>query len=129
MRIHACAASVIITALALSIGGTAAAQARLSAATPSANATASGVRALTLTFAEAINEQLSGVDIVMTAMPGMSHHKPMKISGFKTALGADRKTLTMALPRALPAGTYKVTWRAVSADGRRAEGSYGFSAK
>ncbi|MET0238531.1 MAG: copper resistance protein CopC, partial [Sphingobium sp.] len=41
----------------------------------------------------------------------------------------DGKTLTVTLPRALPVGTYKLDWHAVTADTHRIEGSYAFSVK
>ncbi|QXQ05995.1 copper resistance protein CopC [Sphingosinicellaceae bacterium] len=101
----------------------------LVSAVPPAGATAANVRSLTLNFSDRVIDTVSGVEMVMTAMPGMASHQPMKIAGFKTALSADGKALAIALPRALPAGTYKVTWHAVSSDNQSAEGSYSFSAK
>jgi methionine-rich copper-binding protein CopC len=122
-------AASTLAALALIGSGTAFAHAKLVSSTPAANAKASNVRSLTLTFSEAVVEKLSGVEIVMTGMPGMADHAPMKVSGFKTALGADRKTMTITLPRALPAGAYDLKWHAITADTHRIEGSYSFSVK
>lgn len=116
--------------LALLAPGTAAwAQATLVKAMPAANATASNVKTLSLSFSDRLVEAQSGVEIVMTGMPGMANHAPMKVSGFKTALAPDGKSLTLILPRALPAGTYRLSWHGVGSDGRRSEGSYGFSVK
>lgn len=123
---------LVATALAaLSLMGSSAAfaHAKLVSATPAAEAKVSAVESLTLTFSEALVEKLSGVEIVMTGMPGMANHAPMKVSGFTSKLGADGKTLTLTLPRALPAGSYDVTWHAVTADTHRIEGSYSFSVK
>jgi methionine-rich copper-binding protein CopC len=122
-------AASTLAALALISSGTAFAHAKLVSSTPAANAKASNVRSLSLTFSEAVVEKLSGVEIVMTGMPGMADHAPMKVSGFKTALGADHKTMTITLPRALPAGTYDLKWHAVTTDTHRIEGSYSFSVK
>ena len=129
MRTKSRVVSAVIAVLALATSGTAFARATLLSSTPAANATASGVRSLTLNFSERVVEKLSNIEIVMTAMPGMSHHRLMKIAGFKTALSADGKAMLISLPRALPAGQYQVTWHAVSGDSERAEGSYNFSAK
>lgn len=124
--------SITVSALAaigLVTSGAAFARAKLVSATPAASAKASKVLALTLTFSEAVTDKQSGVEIVMTSMPGMAHHAPMKVSGFKTALSADRKTMSITLPRALPAGTYDVKWHAVTADTQKGEGVYSFTAK
>ncbi|MFT3965989.1 MAG: copper homeostasis periplasmic binding protein CopC [Sphingobium sp.] len=122
-------AASALAALALMGSSAAFAHARLVSSAPAANTQASNVRALSLTFSEGLVEKLSGVEIVMTGMPGMTNHAPMKVSGFKTALGADGKTLTVTLPRALPAGSYDLKWHAVTADTHRIEGSYSFSVK
>jgi methionine-rich copper-binding protein CopC len=122
-------AASALAALALAASGTAFAHAKLLSSTPAADAKASNVKSLSLSFSEALVEKLSGVDLVMTGMPGMANHDPMKVSGFKTALGTDGKTLTITLPRALPAGTYSLTWHAVTADTHRIEGSYAFTVK
>ncbi|MET0239941.1 MAG: copper homeostasis periplasmic binding protein CopC [Sphingobium sp.] len=129
MRILPSIAAFTMAAAAIATSGAALAHANLVASTPAPNAKASGVRTLSLTFSEAVVETLSGVKIVMTGMPGMANHDPMKVSGFQTALGADGKTLTVTLPRALPVGTYKLDWHAVTADTHRIEGSYAFSVK
>jgi copper resistance protein C len=129
MRTKPSIISALMAVFALATSGAGFARAALSSSTPAANTVTSSVKGLKLSFSEHIDEKQSGVEIVMTAMPGMANHQAMKIAGFKTALGADGKTLTVSLPRALPAGTYKLTWHAVSDDGQRAEGSYSFSAK
>lgn len=124
--------SITVSALAaigLVTGGAALARAKLVSASPAAGAKVSNVRALTLTFSEAVADKQSGVEMVMTSMPGMTHHAPMKVSGFKTTISADRKTMSIVLPRALPAGTYDVKWRAVTADTQKGEGVYSFSVK
>jgi hypothetical protein len=54
---------------------------------------------------------MSGVDVVMTGMPGMDHHEPMKMTGVKSSLAPDGVTLVAKLPRALPAGTRQLARR------------------
>jgi methionine-rich copper-binding protein CopC len=101
----------------------------LVAAVPTAQATVTAPRQITLTFSEAVAVPPSSVALVMTAMPGMAHHDPMKVTGFATSLSDGGKTLQAILPRALPAGTYRLTWQAGSSSGEMADGAYSFSVK
>jgi methionine-rich copper-binding protein CopC len=121
--------SALFALLAIGFSGTAIARTTLLSTTPAAEASASGVRSLTLTFSDRVAENSAGVEIVMTAMPGMSNHQAMKIVGFKSAMAADGKAMSITLPRALPAGTYKVSWHAVASDGQPLKGQYAFSVK
>lgn len=111
-------------ALLLAIPGIAQAQPRLLSATPADKATVSKPTRLSLTFSEPLVAPLTGIDLVMTAMPGMAGHEPMPITGFQTTV-SDR-TVLATLPRALPAGTYLLRWHAAGADRQRGEGSYSF---
>jgi methionine-rich copper-binding protein CopC len=122
-------AASALAALALVVSPAALAHATLLSSSPAADARTSNVKTLLLTFSESLVEKMSGVDLVMTGMPGMANHSPMKVSGFKTALDADGKTMSITLPRALPAGSYSLTWHAVTADTHRIEGSFAFSVK
>jgi methionine-rich copper-binding protein CopC len=73
---------------------------------------------------------LSGLEIVMTGMPGMAdHHPAMKIAGVKVAPSADRKTLIATLPRPLAPGTYDINWHAVGADTHRMTGKVSFTVR
>lgn len=98
-------------------------------ATPAPGGTASKVTQASLAFSEQLVPQLSGIDLVMTGMPGMANHAPMKIAGFKTSVSDDGKTLTAAFPRALPAGNYTLDWHAVSVDTHRVTGKFTFTAR
>ncbi|MFC3175429.1 copper resistance protein CopC [Novosphingobium bradum] len=121
-------AALGLAALALfAIPGAALAQPRLVAATPAANATVSRPTVLRLTFSETLAAPLSGVDLVMTGMPGMASHAPMPIRGFTTATAGP--VLTVTLPRPLPAGSYQLKWHAAAADQQRVEGSYAFTVR
>jgi methionine-rich copper-binding protein CopC len=123
-------ALALLAFLLLTTGGTALADARLVTAKPADGATASNVRALSLSFSEAVVDKQSGVDLVMTSMPGMAAHQPMKVSGFQTVLAADGRTLTITLPRALPVGSYSIGWHAVAANGgAKSEGNTIFSVR
>ena len=97
---------------------------RLVSSTPAAEATVSKPGKIALNFSEQLVAPLTGIELTMTAMPGMANHKPMPVTGFKTEVKG--KTLTATLPRPLPNGTYLVKWHAVAADQHRIEGSFSF---
>lgn len=122
----------LIAAAALSLAilpGAALAHSKLVSSSPAANATVSKPTKLTLTFSEKFLAPMSGVELVMTGMPGMADHPPMPIKGFKTALASDGKTMVVTLPRALPAGDYDLKWHIVGADQHKMEGGYSFKVK
>jgi methionine-rich copper-binding protein CopC len=102
---------------------------KLLSSSPAANATVAKPTKLSLTFSEKLLAPLSSVELVMTGMPGMADHAPMPIKGFKTAVEGDGKTMVVTLPRALPAGSYDLSWHIVGADQHRLEGKYAFSVK
>lgn len=116
-------------ALAAVIPGAALAHPKLLAASPAANATVAKPTKLSLTFSEKLLAPMSNVELVMTSMPGMANHAPMPIKGFKTSVEGDGKTLSVALPRALPAGTYDLKWHVVAADQHKVEGQHSFTVK
>ncbi|KQM19277.1 copper resistance protein CopC [Novosphingobium sp. Leaf2] len=121
-------ALAVIAAVAISaIPVIALAQPHLVASTPAAETSVEKPTAITLRFSEKLAPAVSGLDITMTAMPGMANHAPMKVAGF-TAQVAEN-TITVALPRALPAGTYSITWRAAGLDGQPAQGDFGFAVR
>ena len=119
-----------LTAFAVTaLPGAAMARAELVSASPAANATVVKPTKLTLRFSEKLLAPMSGVELVMTGMPGMADHPPMPIKGFKTGVEGDGKTLAVTLPRALPAGSYDLTWHVVAADQHKVQGQYSFSVK
>lgn len=99
------------------------------AAQPMAGATASHVTQVAITFSEPLVAAMSGMEVMMTAMPGMVNHQPMKMAGVKTSLAADGVTLVASLPRALPAGTYAAEWHVAGPDSHRVTGTLTFSVK
>lgn len=96
--------------------------------TPAAQATASKVAVVTLTFSDKVAPGSIKTELVMTGMPGMADHPPMKIS-VTAAIGKDGKTVTLTPKRALVPGTYKVSWAATGADGHAMRGAFDFTAK
>jgi copper resistance protein C len=113
---------------ALAFAGAAQAHTKLVASTPAANATVAKPTKIMLTFSEKIMPAFSGAELVMTTMPGMAMHEPMKM-GFTSAMSADGKTMTLLMKRALTTGTYKLSWHAGGADTHRMTGNFSFTVK
>lgn len=120
--------SVLAAAASLALALPALAHPALVSSSPAAAATASNVRTVTVTFNETFLPQMSGLEIVMTGMPGMAgHHPAMKIAGVRVVASADHKSLVASLARPLPAGTYDVNWHAVGTDTHRVTGKVSFT--
>ncbi|AIT82312.1 copper homeostasis periplasmic binding protein CopC [Novosphingobium pentaromativorans] len=126
-RLTVTSALASLAALALVVPGVAMAHPKLVSSTPAADASVAKPTEITLNFNETLVGPLSGIELVMTGMPGMANHKPMPISGFTTK--AEGKSIKVKLPRALPAGSYTLNWHAVAADQHRIEGSYSFTVR
>ena len=110
------------------VAGTAAqAHPKLVSSTPAANATVERPTRIELRFNEALVGQFSGVDLVMTDMPGMKM-PPMKVAVDAT-VGADGKTLVAVPKGTLHTGTYKLDWHAVTTDTHRVNGSFSFKVR
>lgn len=106
----------------------ASAHAKLVASTPAANATVSKVISITLRFNEKLVASTVKTELVMTGMPGMANHAPMKIPA-ASAMGKDGKSLTLTAKRTLVPGTYKVKWSAAGADTHRMGSEFSFTVK
>jgi copper resistance protein C len=104
------------------------AHAKLVSSTPAANATIAKATSINLQFNEKIIASTMKTELVMTAMPGMADHPPMKIA-FTSAMGKDGKSMTLILKRALVPGTYKVKWSAAGADTHRMGSEFSFTVK
>lgn len=98
----------------------------LTASTPAAGSAAKAPKAITLTFNQPVDRATAAASIVMTAMPGMANHGEMLIRNFTMSWSADGKTMTLALKKPLPAGTYEVRWQAAAGDGHTMTGKVGF---
>jgi methionine-rich copper-binding protein CopC len=99
---------------------------KLLSSTPTANGAAQAPTQVSLAFSEKLMAQLSGLDIVMTGMPGMPNHR-MAVTDYKVTTSDDGKTLVASFARPLSAGSYQVKWHVVSADTHRVEGDFAFS--
>ena len=120
-----------LAALALvAAPGAALAHAKLLSSTPAANATVSKNKAksITLMFNEKLMASTVKAELVMTGMPGMKDHAPMKIA-FTSMMGKDGKSMMLMPKKALVPGTYKVSWSAAGADTHRMGSEFSFTVK
>ena len=104
------------------------AHAKLVASNPTANATVSKVTSVKLTFNEKLIASTVKAELVMTGMPGMANHAPMKMPT-TAQMGKDGKSMTLLLKRVLVPGTYKVKWSAAGADTHRMGSEFSFTVK
>ncbi|MBE1529009.1 hypothetical protein GGC65_003465 [Sphingopyxis sp. OAS728] len=119
----------LAAAAALALSPTAAlAHAKLVASTPAANAKVTKVTSIQLKFSEKLIASTVKAELVMTGMPGMADHPPMKIA-IGSAMGKDGKSMTLTPKRALVPGTYKVKWSAAGADTHRMGSEFSFTVK
>lgn len=116
-------------AIGLLIAGAAHAHPRLVSTSPAANKGVGATNRVSLTFNERLLAPMSGGDVLMTGHPGMPHHAPTKVAGFRPSLLADGKTLQLASARPLSKGNYLVKWHAVAADTHRVAGAFAFQVR
>ncbi|WP_285354448.1 copper homeostasis periplasmic binding protein CopC [Pseudomonas sp. lyk4-R2A-10] len=100
---------------------------KLLSSTPAEGADGAAPGKIELRFSEDLLTQFSGAKLVMTEMPGMAH-SPMPMKA-KVSAGSDPKTMLVTPLTPLPAGTYKVEWRAVSSDTHPITGNVTFKVK
>jgi methionine-rich copper-binding protein CopC len=98
---------------------------KLVSATPAPDAATAPTARLQLVFSERLVAQFSGAELVMTEMPGMKMHGPMRMPA-KASVAEDGKTLVLTLAKPLPKGGYRVDWHVVSTDTHRVQGNYSF---
>ena len=117
-RLHLSFATAVAAA-AIFAAGQAAAHAKLVSSTPAADAEVGAApKVITLTFSEKVAPAFSGFDLTM-----VEHNMKVPV---KTAVSKDGKTITGTPQGAFMKGTYKVLWRAASADGHRMTGELSF---
>lgn len=121
--------TILSALIATGVALPAQAHTKLVASTPAANATVGKTTRIMLTFNEKVLSQFAGASLVMTGMPGMANHAPMKMTGVSSQMGSDGRSMTLLLQRPLPAGTYRVDWHAAGADTHRMEGNFTFAVK
>ena len=118
----------VLAASALVASSVAFAHPQLLSSTPADKAEGPAPAKIELHFSETLLPEFSAANIVMTAMPGMDMHSPMKVA-FTVTGGGDGKTMVITPKQPLPAGTYRVDWRAVSSDTHRVTGNFSFEVK
>jgi len=121
--------TINITAIAVGLLMSTLAQAhpKLLSSVPAEGAEGASPNTIELHFSENLMTQFSGAKLVMTEMPGMAH-SPMPMKA-KVSGGSDPKTMLITPLSPLPAGTYKVDWRAVSSDTHPITGNVTFKVK
>jgi methionine-rich copper-binding protein CopC len=112
----------LAAAAALAVASQASAHAHLTTADPAENSTVAAPKALTLKFSEKLQPKFSGLTVTMPQMNDMA--APVKV-----AVGKDGASLVATPAKPLAAGTYKVSWHAVTADTHRTEGAYTFTVR
>ena len=101
---------------------------KLVGSTPAANSTVSKVIKIDLKFNEKVIASTVKTELVMTGMPGMANHAPMKIPT-TSMMGKGGKSMMLMVKRALVPGTYKVKWSAAGADTHRMGSEFSFTVK
>ncbi|MFJ2711667.1 copper homeostasis periplasmic binding protein CopC [Pseudomonas sp. NPDC087346] len=117
----------LVLASGLLLSTLAQAHPKLLSSTPAEGADGAAPEKIELHFSENLTTQFSGAKLVMTEMPGMAH-SPMPMKA-KVSAGSDPKSMLITPLAPLPAGTYKVEWRAVSADTHPITGNVTFKVK
>ncbi|NYH10902.1 copper homeostasis periplasmic binding protein CopC [Pseudomonas moraviensis] len=117
----------LVLASGLLLSTLAQAHPKLLSSTPAEGADGAAPGKIELRFSEDLLTQFSGAKLVMTEMPGMAH-SPMPMKA-KVSAGSDPKTMLVTPLAPLPAGTYKVEWRAVSSDTHPITGNVTFKVK
>ncbi|TFH78997.1 copper homeostasis periplasmic binding protein CopC [Pseudomonas kribbensis] len=117
----------LVLASGLLLSSLAQAHPKLLSSTPAEGADGAPPEKIELRFSENLMTQFSGAKLVMTEMPGMAH-SPMPMKA-KVSAGSDPKTMLVTPLSPLPAGTYKVEWRAVSSDTHPITGNVTFKVK
>ncbi|MCO7626448.1 copper homeostasis periplasmic binding protein CopC [Pseudomonas fluorescens] len=117
----------LVLASGLLLSSLAQAHPKLLSSTPAEGADGAAPDKIELHFSESLLTQFSGAKLVMTEMPGMAH-SPMPMKA-RVSAGSDPKSMLVTPLAPLPAGTYKVEWRAVSSDTHPITGNVTFKVK
>ena len=125
MRFSRFLSGLTVTLAASLLASTVWAHPSLLSSDPADKAKITAASRIALNFSETLLPKFSAAKLVMTAMPGMAHHGVMQVNA-AVAAGADGKTMVITPAQALPAGDYRVDWRAVSSDTHPVTGSISF---
>ncbi|HEL3255595.1 copper homeostasis periplasmic binding protein CopC [Stenotrophomonas riyadhensis] len=94
---------------------------------PANKASVSAPANITLSFSETLLPKLSGAELTMTKMPGMTM-PPMKIAVMPMS-APNAKSIVIMPSKPLGPGSYRVDWHVVSADTHSVKGSFEFEVK
>ena len=83
---------------------------------------------VTLHFSQKLRLPPSDAVLFMTSMPGRSNHPQMGMA-VSVALQADGRSLRIVPEQPLPQGTYRIDWKAMSADKHLTRGRVDFRVK
>jgi copper resistance protein C len=101
---------------------------KLLSSTPADKAEVASPARIELEFSERLLPEFSAASLLMTEMPGMAMHSPMKMA-FNVTAGPDGKTMLITPKQPLVTGTYRLNWRAVSSDTHPVTGNITFQVK
>ena len=118
----------LLAAAAVVASSVAFAHPKLVASTPADKAQGAAPAKIELSFSEKLVPEFCAANLLMTDMPGMATHNPMKIA-FALTPGSDGKTMVITPSQPLQPGTYRVEWRAVSTDTHPMTGNVTFAVK
>lgn len=121
--------TLLAAGIALATPAAVLAHAKVIASSPAQGALVKGPKVVSLSFSDAMVPAGASVELVMTAMPGMSNHGDMPIRNFTAAWSDGNRKVTLTLRQPLRTGTYDVRWQAAGADGHRVSGKVTFGVK
>lgn len=116
----------LLAAAALALSTPALAHVKITSSTPAEGATVAAPKTVVLTFSDPLNPARTGIELVMTAMPGHANHGIMPIRNFTPAWSNGNKTLTLTLRQPLRTGTYEARWQSTGGDGHKMAGKITF---
>jgi methionine-rich copper-binding protein CopC len=110
----------VVSLAALAVATSAWAHARLIKASPAAGGTVASPSEIRLKFTEALEPRFSSISLADAS----GAVEPLDAANVDPA---DHSTLIARVAKVLPAGIHTVTWRAVSVDTHRTQGSFKFT--
>ena len=120
---------MLIAAAALTMSAPALAHVKIASASPAEGSTANAPKSVVLNFSDSLIPAKTGVELIMTAMPGHANHGEMPIKNFLPAWSNGNKTLTLSLRQPLRTGTYEARWQSTGGDGHKMAGKLTFKVR
>jgi methionine-rich copper-binding protein CopC len=119
----------LFAAAALTLAAPALAHVKVASSTPAEGSTVAAPKTVVLNFSDTLLPTKTGVELVMTAMPGHANHGIMPIKNFVPAWSNGNRTLTLNLRQPLRTGTYEARWQSTGGDGHKMAGKVTFVVK